>query len=122
MKLNAERTLATLEVRGTFTATQLEAVITRLAMLRSDMLPPVPDHRPDATSDPDQPILMESDCALTAALRRNGGIRLWLRNRGLGWMGYEVEPARARAIANYILSRTPDEGVNLFGEDDGKRH
>jgi hypothetical protein len=123
MRLNADRTVATVEVRGTFTAPQLEAEITRLAMLRSRMLPPVPEHRPDVEDDPDKPILMESEPALTAALRRDGGIRLWLRNRGIGWMGYEVEPSRARAIAKYILSRTADDGtVDLFSESDSKRH
>jgi hypothetical protein len=122
MQLNSDGTRATIDLRGELTASELEDAITRLAVLRSNMTPPVTEKSPNPFTDPDKPILMESDCALTAALRRNGGIRLWLRNRGFGWVGYEVEPGRARAIANYILSRTPNEGINLFGEGDGTRH
>lgn len=122
MNVNSDGKTAAIELRGTFTAGEIEDLITRLAMLRSGMSPPVPENRPDAFAEPDKPMLMENEPGLTAALRRNGGIRLWLRNRGIGWMGYEVDAARARAIANYILSRTPAEDVNLFGEDDGKRH
>jgi hypothetical protein len=122
MKLSSDKSRAILDLRGTFTASELEDLITRLAILRSDMSPPVPQNPPDAFGDPDKPILMESEPAITAALRQNGGIRLWLRNRGLGWMGYEVEPARARGIAKYILSRTTDEGVDLFSEGVGKAH
>lgn len=122
MKLNADKTRTRIEVQGEFTASELENLITRLAVLRSDMQPPVPENPPDATTDPDKPILRESDSAMTAAARRNGGIRLWFRNRGLGWIAYEVDPARARGAAKYILSRTPDESVDLFGEGDGNRH
>jgi hypothetical protein len=121
-ELNEGATRATLEVTGEFSANALEDLITKLAVLRSTMSPPVTERPPDATTDPEKRILMESDCAMTAALRRNGGIRLWFRNSGIGWVAYEVEPERARAIAQYILSRTPEEGIDLFASGDGYRH
>jgi hypothetical protein len=122
MKLDPSKTQATVDIRGNFTASELESLISRLAVLRSDMSPPVPEHRMDAMRDPDKPILMEHESAMTAALRTDGSFRLWLRNRGLGWLAYEVDVQRARALANYILARSEPEGVNLFGKGGGTSH
>lgn len=122
MKLNADTSLATLDVRGEFTAAGLEALLVELAVLRSGMEPPVTEKPPDATTDPTKPILMENGSSLVAALRKDGSFRLWLRNRGYGWIGYEVDAGRARGVAKYILSRSTDEDIDLFGQGVGQRH
>ncbi|MCC2673068.1 MAG: hypothetical protein K0R58_15 [Ramlibacter sp.] len=122
MKIESDGTSATLQIEGTFTASELEALLVKLAVLRSGMTPPVPQTRPDPATDPDKPILLEDGAAVTAALRRDGGVRIWMRNRGYGWMGYQVEPARAVGLAKYILSKVSGPGVDLFGDGDGHRH
>lgn len=120
--MEATATAATLDLRGTYSANELEALITELATLRSGMQPPVPQNRPNPLNDPDKPILMESDSAMTAALRTDGSFRLWLRNRGTGWMGYEVDAQRAQALAQYILSRSDGRAIDLISHSDSKRH
>jgi hypothetical protein len=91
MKLNKDATRATINIQGEYSAAELEDLITQIAMARSVMLPPVPDTRPDPAGNIDKPILMESECAISAALRRDGSMRLWLRNRGIGWCNTHAE-------------------------------
>ena len=122
MKIDPRTGRAVVNISGELSAPEIEALITELATLRSAMQPPVPGDRPDPLSEPDKPILMESDSAMTAALRRDGSFRLWLRNRGTGWMGYEVDSQRAQALAHYILSRSDGQAINLVSHSDGQRH
>jgi hypothetical protein len=122
MELSADGARAALRIEGDFTAHELEALLVKLAVLRSRMSPPVPETPPNPLADPDKPVLMENGAAVTVALRRDGSFRLWLRNRGYGWMGYEVEVSRATGLARYILSNASGPAIDLFGDGDGQRH
>lgn len=71
----------------------------------------------------DDALLIEKEPSLSMAALRGGGFRLWVRNRGLGWLAYEINTQVARSIYNLIGRHTSGvEGVDLFGEGDGKTH
>ena len=124
MKLNASKSEATLTLQGNFSADALEELISKLAVLRSDMQPPVPKARPDSMSEADKHITIEDEPAMVVARLRDGRFRLWLRNRGTGWMAYNIDAANATGLRDYLsanLPTTPDR-ANLFGEQDGELH
>lgn len=87
------------------------------------MEPAVAASRTDIAAMADDALLIEKEPSLSMAALRGGGFRLWVRNRGLGWLAYEINTQVARSIYNLIGRHTSGvEGVDLFGEGDGKTH
>jgi len=121
MKLSDDKQTLHLDVRGPHTAQQLDRLIRTLATLRADMTPEVATSRMDLAAQADD-VLIEQDPSLMAALR-GGGFRLWVRNRGLGWLAYEIDNQVAMSIHS-LISRSAHkvEGVDLFGDGDGHTH
>lgn len=121
MKLNREKTLAHLEINGELDAQGLDALVRQLALLRADMTPPVPATR-DAMEDAGEPVLIEDKPGLIIAARLDGGFRLWLRHRGLGWLGYQIDDQAAVGLANFVSRRVKADMVNLVAHEEPNRH
>jgi hypothetical protein len=124
MKLNREKTVASLQIDAAFSAGELEELISKLAVLRSDMTPPVPQDRPNPASDGEKHITIEDEPAAIAARLRDGRIRLWLRNRGTGWMAYNMSIDNACALRDYLVAHLTGETgrPDLFGDGIGQAH
>ena len=123
MKLSSDKRTLALEIRGPHTAEQLDVLIRKLAALRADMLPGVPASRTELGEQSNDGVLLEKEPSLSMAALRAGGFRLWVRNRGLGWLAYEITDQVAMSIHS-LISRSAHkvEGVNLFGQGDGNTH
>ncbi|MGH6625166.1 MAG: hypothetical protein ACRECD_01240 [Burkholderiaceae bacterium] len=124
MKPSRDKTTALLKIASGLDADSLEDLISQLALLRSDMTPPVPHSRPDPTQKPDKHVTIEDDPAMTAVRLKDGRIRLWARNRGTGWMAYNMATRDACALRDYLSIHLPETGKppSLFSDGDGQTH
>lgn len=121
MQLTDDKTVASLEITGTFDAVQLEALMRQLALLRAQMEPAVPGKRAELGDD--GAVLVEDKPTLHIGLRRQGGFRLWLRHRGYGWLAYQLDERSATGMAAFVLERSgASEVVDFIAGNDGNRH
>lgn len=105
-----------LRIEGTFTAVQLEDLISDLAVVRGRLCPEVAR----AVADLDRKVSVEDDPDFQLRLLNDGRIRLWIRNRGLGWLVFNLPVRNACAMRDYLISNTPADRTSLefFGEQD----
>ncbi len=123
MKLSDDKQTLHLDIRGPHTAAELDSLIRSLALQRANMEPAVAASRTEIAGLADDAVLIEKDPALSIAALRGGGFRLWVRNRGLGWLAYEINVQVARSIYTLIGKHTSGiEAVDLFGDGNGSRH
>lgn len=101
MKLNADRTTATLAINADLKAHEVEELIRALAMLRADMAPQVEPHitRPDGSRTP----AIEQDAPTLAINVPNGSSPiLRLRSIGLGWTAWALRKEDWAAVGEFI--------------------
>ncbi|WP_454752179.1 hypothetical protein [Cupriavidus necator] len=104
-ELNSDGTLLTLNLRGRYSALELEYLIAELAEVRAHMNPEVPM----AVPEPGQlgsildKLTYEEYPEVSFAASRDGHVMLWLRNAGLGWLLFKLSHANA-AKARAFLS------------------
>lgn len=126
MILNIDKTIATVQIDGNMDTRELESLIRKLCILRSQMTPEVTQNAPgpDDPPTPDMRILIEDKPAMTVAHRTNGSFRFWLRNRGIGWCGYNVPLAEAILVYKFMYSKLGHlkTGTDLFSEQLGHKH
>lgn len=93
---------ARIHLNGDFTALEIEKILADLAEVRASLEPHVPLQPPSLQTDV---ILQVQENALFKVRRRiGGGLRIWLRNEGFGWMAFELtEPATAE-LKNFLAS------------------
>lgn len=120
MKLSADFTSAELDIHETLDATQLDALLRQLALLRAQMTPSVPATR-EELEESNTNVLMEDKPALNIAARQDGGFRLWMRHRGYGWLAYQIDNLTAVGINNYLTTRVRPE-INLVSDSNIHRH
>lgn len=126
MKLSNDARSASINLQGNFTSKQLEGMIRKLCVLRSQMAPEV-TQTPPGPHDPsslDAAVLVEDKPAMTVAQRTDGSFRFWLRNRGVGWCGYNVPLTQAILVYEFMHARLGDlkTGPDLFGQQNGRGH
>ena len=124
MHISEDKRTIRLKVDKTLTTEQLETLISDLAELRAGMDPPVPMERP---TSPDQRVSMQDEPAILAIPLKDGRIRFWLRNHGIGWLVYNFTIQQAITLREFFISNTPesDGNPNLFhddGTDSGPAH
>lgn len=126
MKLSSDASSASINLQGTFTAPELESMIRKLCILRSQMTPEVTQTPPgpDDPSSLDMGVLIEDKPAMTVAQRADDSFRFWLRNRGIGWCAYNVPLPQAIGVYKFLHSKLGNlkTGPDLFGQQDGRRH
>jgi len=102
----------------------VETLISDLAELRANMNPAVAMERP---TNPDKRISTQDEPSIMAKRLKDGRIRFWLRNQGLGWLIFNFTIQQAIALRQFMISNTPetDGGPNLFfneGSDSWPAH
>lgn len=120
MKLNPEKTVVSLQINADLTTADLDALLRKLALLRSEMSPAVPENRAEVLEAGN--VLVEDKPGLLIAQRQGGGFRLWLRHRGYGWLAYQIDNTSADTMAGFIADRADKEAVNLIKHNFTSRH
>jgi len=119
-RLSADARTASINLDATLDAPGVEALMRKLALLRARMRPDVPHmHGQDTV------LIPEENPALTTAALRDGGVRLWLRHRGYGWLAWKLDESRAVGMARYIASRcvaTDGQAIEFIGDQIARKH
>ena len=121
--LNEEKTLAKVHINADLSASELDKLLRKLALLRADMTPAVPATR-EELEHADMAVLTEDKPGLIIRALKAGGFRLWLRHRGFGWLTYEIDQRSAVTLADYVTSFTIDAKTvpSLIRDDLGNTH
>lgn len=87
-----------------FTAAELDEFISLLAEHRSDMNPPIPLALPAPGTPAAQALHVHAQAEPPVAMRRlrSGGLRLWARSAGLGWMLFDLAPQQVQLLAGHM--------------------
>lgn len=91
MRLAPDRASAELDLKGTFTADELEKLIADLAVLRANTLPQVP-RQADPSAQKPGAYSFQSDPDITLQLLPDLNFRFGLRHQGFGWMAFTSAP------------------------------
>lgn len=100
-----------IEINKTLNAQELELLIHELAEKRSGMEPAVPRTRADAFQAPGAVALLEDEPSAIAVRLKDGRVRLWMRNRGIGWQAFNMDIRNARALRDWL-------NTNIDGDSD----
>lgn len=95
-------------LNGEFSAQELEDILQSLAEARAGLEPAVPLQPPSMLSDAD--VLVQSDALFDIRRRIDGGLRIWLRSEGFGWMAFELDASKARSLRDYLSSEIKAPG------------
>lgn len=117
MKLSADRKRLEIDISGDFSAAQVEQMLSDLAQLRATMDPPVSPHRPDPNSD--ARVSEQDEPSITAVPMRDGRIRFWLRNNGLGWLVFNFSHQQAVTLRDFFAANVHSQmgETRLFGAE-----
>ncbi|HZH42768.1 MAG TPA: hypothetical protein VEY50_01600 [Lysobacter sp.] len=88
---------------GEFTADEIESLIRKLAVTRAGMDPPVPDTPPTAQTPGE--VLVHEDASFSLGELDDGGVRVWLRSDGAGWLAFTLTKSDIDGIVAYIRRR-----------------
>ncbi|WP_298580535.1 hypothetical protein [uncultured Luteimonas sp.] len=99
-----------IELNGDFSAPQLDEILRDLAKARAGMLPAVPEHPPSLLSAEEE-VLLQDEAKFDIRTLLNGGLRIWLRNEGLGWLAFTLTPAHAASLRVFLSQERPDSGT-----------
>ncbi len=102
---------------STLSTTDLETLISRLAEMRAHMQPPV-TFEPPKPGEGGQDISVQNDPYLSARRHRNGGMRLWMRSGGLGWLVFDLTARHTVFLRDWINASGIQEqsGPDLFSQ------
>ena len=120
IEISEDTKLAKIQLNDTYSAEELEELISGLGELRSDMSPSVPMQSPLATKSPFATIAVEEDPTFDIRPLPNqpGGVRLLMRSSALGWTAYDISPRNASALGDWL--RDNCVGVSTLEEADIK--
>lgn len=125
MVISDDKKTAQISINKTLTASEIETLISELAVVRANMLPPIPFEVPKAT-DPDidsSHVTVQDDPYVQVKLLKDNRIRIWLRSWGLGWMAFNLTQDNACTIRDYLIANTPDNRkVDFFTDHDSGGH
>jgi hypothetical protein len=88
---------------GEFSASELEGIIHRLAQARASLLPAVPRDPPSIASDAEA--LVQEEAEFRVRTLADGGLRIWLRNEGLGWIAFTVSRRDRDSLAEFLSKK-----------------
>lgn len=104
MKITPGTATTRIDITADLSATELEALIRRLAVARAGMQPAVPTH-PSQAPGGQQPRIIQNATAI--AIEHPDAERevVWmLRSEGLGWIGWRLAPAHIEAWVSYLAA------------------
>lgn len=96
-----EQPKVTINLNGEFSAIELEEIIGQLAKARAATDPPVPLNPP--TEAHPREVLVQEQAEFALRKLANGGLRVWLRNEGFGWLAFTLTAADASGIREFLL-------------------
>ncbi len=80
-------------------ASQVETLISDLALLRAQMTPKVPSAMP---TDENMRVSVQNEPAVEMKALKDGGVRLNLRNVGLGWLVFNLTPVQTAGLRDFL--------------------
>lgn len=108
MDLSADSAHLRITLDATLDAMGVEALIHQLAHARAQMIPGVPMSRP--ARDSDVLILEQDNPAAHFAITLDGGLRIWLRNHGLGWLAFRLVARDVDGVRQLLSRQIGDAG------------
>lgn len=120
IEISEDAKQARIQFSGTYSAEELEELISGLGELRSAMEPSVPMQSPLRTKSPFATIAVEEDPTFDILPLPNqpGGVRLLMRSSALGWTAYDINPRNANTLAAWLRDNVV--GVSTLEEADIK--
>lgn len=121
MKLSDPKRRAMLDLVDGLSTPELETLISDLIEIRANAQPEVPltleEFRSGAGPAPN--ISVVSDPYMSAKLLRDGGVRIWLRNPGIGWFAFNLATDKAGVLRDFLVAGLPegDASSNFFSDD-----
>lgn len=91
---------ATINLNGEFSAIELEEIIRSLIEARASLYPPVPDSPPTEQSEAE--ILVQSKARFSVRTLADGGLRIWLRNEGIGWLAFTLDAVAKKGLVEFL--------------------
>jgi hypothetical protein len=88
-----------LKLDGEYSAADLEELIQHLAKMRAAMLPAVPNEPPTSF---DTDALQDVDPMYRIRSLVGGGVRIWLRNEGYGWLPFTLSATGISKLAQFL--------------------
>ncbi len=121
MEIANDQTLARIRFDSTLDADGLSDLISQLAELRANMIPPVSKTRPNPVTHGGMHVTIEDSPELMAMRVKDGRTRIWARSAGFGWMAFNLEPVDARALRDWFMVNV-EGSSDLFGEGSPNTH
>lgn len=88
-------------LNGEFSAPELEEIIRNLAEARAGTLPAVP-MQPPSQLGADKQLLLQDEAEYAIRKLATGGLRIWLRNEGIGWLAFTLPKASADGLREFL--------------------
>lgn len=85
------------ELSGNFSAEEMDSVLHELAAARSGMAPEVPSRPPENID-----LLIQPDPLFIVRTLADGGIRVYLRHRGFGWIPFTLPADQREAFREFL--------------------
>ena len=120
-ELSGDKRRINLVINADLSTDDLESLISDLALLRGQMEPEVTRTCPNKETAGEVKVSIQDDPDFSLRLLKDGRIRLWIRNRGLGWLVFNLPVINACAMRDYLVANTPDDDPSgdFFREDFG---
>lgn len=110
------------EFAKTLSTADLETLIADLAEIRAGMAPEV-SRTPPGPAEAETNVSVHDEPAIQARLLRDGRIRLWIRNPGIGWLVFNLSHEQGVTLREYFIANTDQNALPaLFGAQNGNRH
>lgn len=86
-----------IDLNAELDADGVDALIRELAEARSQMLPRVPTKLLD-----DGPAMEQGEPLFSIRTLVDGGLRIWLRSEGMGWLAFRMSAAQREAFREFL--------------------
>lgn len=119
MNFLEDNTKLQLSIDGTFTATELETLITKLAIARSKLKPAISNEPPTLeTKEEDLPTYAhQTDPTFAIGKTTDGSINMWLRHEGLGWLIFTLPIDKAFILRDWLTNSTKEESLKFLAHN-----
>ena len=98
MSTSGKAAKVSINLNGDFSASEIEEIIRELAKARSGLLPSVAAQPPEEHGE----VLVQSDTKVSLRTLANGGIRIWLRNDGIGWIAFSLSAQDREGLTEFL--------------------
>ncbi|MGY6214959.1 hypothetical protein ACW73L_07340 [Methylolobus aquaticus] len=121
MDLSPDKRTLRVALTAELSATEVDELIAKLAAHRASMEPPVPKYPPRPGSG--VTLSVQNDPSVTARSLVDGGVRLYMRSGGLGWLAFNFTASQGIALRHLFTACALDEkhGPNLSADELVKR-